>query len=615
MLGPLLKDVRTTYHISPEALVNGGLCTLGMLKKYERGQERPEKLLGDALWQRLGKSTEKFEVFLEQDEYELAYTRACTQILIRQGKLTKAEKILRAYEGMKGTDKPLHRQFICLQRAELYRRKGKPYGEQMGVVQEGLRKTIPNTLLPEILGTHRFGVLELLLLGRYAFLLEETLPEQAVQWYQGLRRYLTGEDGIAYDRADQYRLLPPVLYHHAVWGIRAGFYQLALELLTEGCQMLSERHAFLPLFIKMEELKLEVASKLGREVPGWEFGCLRVLKEMMGEYHPVWGQNIYPDYPERAIHCVNTDLRERRLANGKGIKDMTEGLDPRTLRAIESGKRMPQTATKNMLFQEFGLSTQKYGGSLVTRRHSDYQDRTKMVKYNYGNKYKDAEQVYKKLIRGLDQDEVINSQFTSYWDIRLRYSGKKITKEEYQKELWRMLKKTLPKCEEIRVDCVLTEYERWIVRTLGWDVEIKNAAKIEKILHIQYEKFCKDDALVCFFPKYYIAIVYCLARIARLRYDYGQSESILADTLDQFYFLQEDFRLESLFIQHFFLVGDIRKAQELPPARDGDKFFQDIRYAYAINKLYLSDDIGIGFIEGYLDRHYGNKNKIIKDLL
>ncbi len=615
MLGPLLKDVRTTYHISPEALVNGGLCTLGMLKKYERGPERPEKLLGDALWQRLGKSTEKFEVFLEQDEYELAYARARIQILIRQGKPMEAEEILRAYEGMKGTDKPLHRQFICLQRAELYRRKGKPYGEQMGVVQEGLRQTIPDTLSPEILGTHRFGVLELLLLGRYAFLLEEKSQEKAVQWYQGLRRYLTGEDGIAYDRADQYRLLPPVLYHHAIWGIRAGFYQLALELLTEGCRMLSERHAFLPLFIKMEELKLKVASKLGRDIPGWEFGCLRVLKEMMGEYPTVWGQNIYPDYPERTIHCVNTALRERRLANGKGFKDMTEGLDPRTLRAIESGERMPQTATKNMLFQEFGLSTQKYGGSLVTRRHSDYRDMVEMINCNYGGEHEQAEKIYKNLVRGLNKDEVINSQFANYWDIRLRYSRGKITKEKYQKELWGMLKKTLPKCEEIRVDCVLTEYEREVVKALAWDVEIEDAINLEKILLTQYQKFCNDNVLVYFFPEYYTTLVRCIGRIARLKRDYGQSESIFADILEQFYFLQNDFRLGSFFVQQFQLGEDIKKAQGLPPAENGDMCFQKMRYAYAIDKLYLCDKPNVGYIERCLDEYYGNKGEILQDLL
>ncbi len=172
MLGALLKDLRITYHISRQILVDGGLCSLDMLKKYESGQKQPEKLLGDVLWQRLGKSMEKFEIFLEQDEYELACIRARIQMQIRQGKLAWAEEILYRYENMEGTNRPLHKQFICLQRLEIYRRRGKSYEEQMDIVQEGLAWTVSCALLPEILKTHRFGLLELLLLERYVILLE-----------------------------------------------------------------------------------------------------------------------------------------------------------------------------------------------------------------------------------------------------------------------------------------------------------------------------------------------------------------------------------------------------------------------------------------------------------
>ncbi|MDE7326830.1 MAG: helix-turn-helix transcriptional regulator [Lachnospiraceae bacterium] len=615
MLGSLLKDLRITQHISRQTLIDGGLCSLDMLKKYENGQKQPEKLLGDALWQRLGKSMEKFDIFLEQDEYELACTRAHIQMRIRQGQLAKAEEILCVYENMEGTDRPLHRQFICLQRAELYRRMERPYMEQMGIIQEGLKWTVSNALLPGILETHRFDMLELLLLERYVFLLEQKSPEEAVQWYNKLVRYLTGENGIDYDYADQYRLLPPILYRQAVRAAAAGFYQMALEKLQEGSRMLSECQAFLPLFIKMEELKLEILSKTGKEIPTGEAGCLCLLKEIMEKSNPAWKQNIYSDYPERSIHCVNTTLRERRLAYGKTIKDMAGELDLRTLKAVESGKRMPQAATKNRLFQELGLPTQKYCSGLVTRRYSDFRDRAKMIKYNYEGKHEDAERIYKKLVSGLNREEIINEQFINYWDIRLRYSGHKLTRKEYQRELWELLKKTLPKCEEISMDCVLAEYEREIVKNLAWEVDTEATVNIEKILYTQYKKFCNDDDLIYFFPEYYTTLARCVGQIIRLRHDDSQSQNILTDTLRQFYFLQDDFRLGSFFLQHFFLEESIRKAQGIFPAQDDDKYFQDVRYAYAINKLYMRDSVCVNYIEEYLDKHYGKKDGILKGLL
>lgn len=614
MLGALLKDLRITYHISRQILVDGGLCSLDMLKKYESGQKQPEKLLGDVLWQRLGKSMEKFEIFLEQDEYELACIRARIQMQIRQGKLAWAEEILYRYENMEGTNRPLHKQFICLQRLEIYRRRGKSYEEQMDIVQEGLAWTVSCALLPEILKTHRFGLLELLLLERYVILLEQKNLEEAAQWYNELVSYLLGENGIEYDFADQYRLLPPILYHQAMRAMAAGFYQMALNKLKEGCRMLSERQEFLSLFIKMEELKFEVMVKLGEEVPAGETGCLNLLKEMMGKYNPVWKQNIYPDYPERSIYCVNATLRERRLVNGKTIEDMAGDFDPRTLKAIENGKRMPQAATKRALFRELGLSTYKYGGSLVTRRYSDFRDSADMIKYNYKGEHKQAEQIYNKLVSGLKKDEIINGQFIDYWGICLRYSEKKFTEEEYRVELWKLFKKTLPKCENINADCVLTEYERDIVKNLSWNVKIEDARNLEKVLDTQYLKFCNDDVLVCFFPEYYMAIARCLGRISRLRDDYKKAEDILDKVLSQCFFLQEDFRLGSLFIQSFYLTEDIKKAQGIPAQSDNMRFIE-IQYAYAINRLYLQDDRYTYFIERYLEKYFDDKTQVLKGLL
>lgn len=614
MLGTLLKDIRIELQISQETLIEGGLCTPGMLKKYEKGGKQPEKLLGDALWQRMGKSMEKFQVFLEQDEYELACTRAHIQILIRQGKLARAKEAVCAYEKMDGTDRALHRQFLCLQRAEISRQEEKSYEEQMGTVREGLAQTISCAFLPEILKTHRFGMLELLLLERYAFLLEQKSPEEAVQWYLELQQYLTGEGGMDYDRADQYRLLPPVLYHYAVWADGAMLYPLALEQIEKGCQMLRKRQAFLPLFIKMEELRLKVLPKLGQEIPAWEQGCLCLLKEMMEEYDPAWKQNIYPDYPEQFIYCVNATLRERRLAHGKTIHDMAGAFDPRTLRAAESGKRMPQSATKNALFQELGLSTYKYGGSLVTRRYSDFRDSAELIDCNYNKEYEQAEQIYKRLAGGLDRGEVLNEQFIKYWDIRLRYSKGTLTERAYREELWKMLEETLPKCRETDVDCVLTEYEREIVEILGWNVKPQDAAEIEKILCVQYQKFCNDDALVCFFSEYYTALAYCLGRLSQLKQDFAQSKKIFSDILEQFYFLQDDFRLESIFFQQFRLDEDMKKAQGGSTAQNDKKIFQKIRYAYAISKFYLCDSVCSGFIEDYLDKYYKDNTEILHGL-
>lgn len=111
-----------------------------------------------------------------------------------------------------------------------------------------------------------------------------------------------------------------------------------------------------------------------------------------------------------------------------------------------------------------------------------------------------------------------------------------------------------------------------------------------------------------------MAIARCLGRISRLKDDYKKAEDILENVLSQCCFLQEDFRLGSLFIQNFYLTEDIKKAQGIP-AHSDDMCFIEIQYSYAINKLYLQDDRYICFIERYLEKYYNDKTQVLKGLL
>ena len=80
------------------------------------------------------------------------------------------------------------------------------------------------------------------------------------------------------------------------------------------------------------------------------------------------------------------------------------------------------------------------------------------------------------------------------------------------------------------------------------------------------------------------------------------------------FFLQEDFRLGSLFIQSFYLTEDIKKAQGIPAQSDNMRFIE-IQYAYAINRLYLQDDRYTYFIERYLEKYFDDKTQVLKGLL
>lgn len=635
MLGLLLNDLHATNHINT-AILSQGLCSPAMLKKYMTGQKKPEKLLGDALWQRAGKSMEKFEVFLEQDEYSLAIKRANIQLLIRHGKLSEAQVAIEDYEKQEGGKNPLHTQFLCLQYAEIYRREKKPHQKQLQNLRKGIKQTIfVAKISPKIFDTYLLGMLELLLLERYAFLLEEKNSAEALRWYQALITYLTkpGSNDSLRDLADNYRLLPPLYYHQARVSLTLNQKEAALNALNEGIDLLRKRQCFEGLFLRMEEMRIQLLQKF-REDPtreakeiftnnteflslSSEIACFKVLKEELTKYGTESLENIYPDYPERAIFSVNYIFQERRLFRGISIEDMASLIDcdVRTLQDIESGKRMPQTRTKNKFFEYFGLPTWKYCASISTRTYSLYKESANIGDYDYRGYHEKAKEVYNYITKNLDKEDLINQKFSKYWEISLLYNNKEVSKDTYYDALLDMLKNTLPKLDTASGQCTMTRYERAFLRSLAWTMDSKDSRGIYDMLYAQYQKFYNDEALQYFFPEYYLSIAYCLARFEKLQNNFTEAENILENALKQIHFLQDDWRLENLFMQRFQLEDTKRKFENLPINRENDSDFRWVRRAYATSKLYQQNFVSTEFIEDYLERHYGKDNNILLDLM
>lgn len=635
MLGLLLNDLHATNHINT-AILSQGLCSPAMLKKYMTGQKKPEKLLGDALWQRAGKSMEKFEVFLEQDEYSLAIKRANIQLLIRHGKLSEAQVAIEDYEKQEGGKNPLHTQFLCLQYAEIYWREKKPHQKQLQNLRKGIKQTIfVAKISPKIFDTYLLSMLELLLLERYAFLLEEKNSAEALRWYQALITYLTkpGSNDSLRDLADNYRLLPPLYYHQARVSLTLNQKEAALNALNEGIDLLRKRQCFEGLFLRMEEMRIQLLQKF-REDPtreakeiftnnteflslSSEIACFKVLKEELTKYGTESLENIYPDYPERAIFSVNYIFQERRLSRGISIEDMASLIDcdVRTLQDIESGKRMPQTRTKNKFFEYFGLPTWKYCASISTRTYSFFRENMDIINYNYLGDHKKTEEVYQQIVKTLKKEDRTNQQFIKYWNINLQYSSGKILKNEYHSALLKMLQETLPKHNAISGQCTLTRYEREIFEDLSWNINNKDSHKIEDMLHTQYKKFNEDETLAYLFPEYYMSLAYCLAKFTKLQQNFEESEKILEEALWQIHFLQDDFRLDCLYMQRFWLEIEKQKAQGIFPSQNRNKSFRWIRYAYVISKFYRPDPIITKHIENHLTELYGDANEILDDLL
>lgn len=89
--GMLIGNIRKRYKISRRAL-GYGLVSNTALTYIENGERSVGKLLFEALYQRLGKYSGRFETLVDGDEYELLEMRWNIQDCIDEGKYSEAKK-------------------------------------------------------------------------------------------------------------------------------------------------------------------------------------------------------------------------------------------------------------------------------------------------------------------------------------------------------------------------------------------------------------------------------------------------------------------------------------------------------------------------------------------
>ncbi len=73
-IGLLLGRIREVHKISSHK-ISQGICDLSTLTKFEMGQRSIEKLAFEAIYQRMGKYSGRFETVLDNDEYDLMLMR------------------------------------------------------------------------------------------------------------------------------------------------------------------------------------------------------------------------------------------------------------------------------------------------------------------------------------------------------------------------------------------------------------------------------------------------------------------------------------------------------------------------------------------------------------
>lgn len=140
-IGEVITRLRTQAGYTQEQLCRG-LCSRTDIARIERNQSAPESFLLDKLFGRLGKSTDRLEYVLPLEVYEIYELRYFIQTAICHLQLEEAEMLLRKYGETTQADKPLHRQYIEQERAQIAWIKGEATEQILPLINQAIGRTM-----------------------------------------------------------------------------------------------------------------------------------------------------------------------------------------------------------------------------------------------------------------------------------------------------------------------------------------------------------------------------------------------------------------------------------------------------------------------------------------
>jgi len=444
-IGQYIGQVRAYKGISLEPLAKG-LCSTAHLCRVENGERETDKILTDALLQRLGSPTELFWRLLDKDEFMQWQKRQKILSCLRMGDIATA----RADIGIYRADTTWEQQLMKIMEINLLSLQGAQAAELRDLALSALRLTqkdfkkhnIENILLSQTEGYLLLAYLEQ----------EEHINglEAVADDYRALLRLLRRSH---YDIRERVYLYPYVVCHVVDAEYRSGNLRMALSLCDDAiAELSSERRLYAYDTLLEWKIRLLDASGLDSNDTQKLLEWLRVLLPNCPK-HP---KLLIPLIERGHVCCLNQVIRDRRELLGMSQEDLAAGIcTPRTLSRIECWNNSPRMRVRRLLLQRLHMSGERYDYDIIPEQHDDYVLRSEIDRAHSTGEYGNEVKKLVELRHRLCQTDT-NLQFLELRESDLRTIGPsglgpQITLQEHIAMLKTSLRRTLPfDVEEIR---------------------------------------------------------------------------------------------------------------------------------------------------------------------
>lgn len=416
--GEYLFDLRTERGVTMQQLCNG-LCDMGMLSRFERGEREPDRLIQDRLLSRLGIPLENYENFLYSEDYERWERRQDILWEIAEGHTAYAGRLIEGYQQEYPMKQTLEKQFILAMQAQVKRQEGCADGELEELFLQALLLTVPwartEKILDKVVSMEEINLLmEWMRYDSRGF---------SARRYEELLDYI---EKIQKTQLFMAKLYPKAVYYfYIAWKKQKKRSQTQAKKLLVLCEKAigllrdANRTYYLWELFGMEEELLrgmvDGSKEAERELEekcreGREFR--KTLEEIYEEYGAsVKMRDFCYLYIAAETYCIGDIVRIRRRMLGMTMQQLCDGIcSERTVSRLERNEKKPQKAVAVQLMERLGLSSEFMRTEIVTSSHQA-KEQFKELKLAQNNRdLQRAEELLEELKRQLDMEISLNRQ-------------------------------------------------------------------------------------------------------------------------------------------------------------------------------------------------------------
>ena len=452
-----LNMIREDRDISLEKL-RYGLCTKTMMHKIDIGEVLPEYQLRNRFIARMGISSERYEDYIQYDEYQRWKLSQDVIRAVEAEDSAKAEAMLQELQKLPYVEKKLERQFELDMEARIKELNGCSYAEITKLYEQAIAMTMPRIDYQK-LDKYAFAPEEYYLILRY--FLAESKQDNDIYKIQSISMSVDSvikhikKSLLTNDMKAKVMPMAVYVYYELIKDLVAGDIQACNRMINRideaiECLRDAQRTYYL---LELLDAKVDLYEKSGKgigqyenyeiEQEGWKKSIIRVRELYSSGIDINYSGYIYDN---SEIFCICDVVRSRRKMFGLTISELVEGIcSERSLIRLENGQSKMHLHECMLILERLGVGT-NYKRSEIYVSDIDTLNlftEYKMVR-NDGNNEKGKE-IRDKLLKRLKHDSLSNRQLLARLINLANYENGDITKDQYIHNMELTLKMSMPK--------------------------------------------------------------------------------------------------------------------------------------------------------------------------